>query len=62
MLKIDIGTTAGYIWEYLHAKGETPIAELKKKLKLKDDALFLALGWLAREDKVFSSTKKMVYW
>ena len=54
MIKKEIGTNAGRIWEYLHIqKKEVSIPEFKKKLKITDWDLYLALGWLAREDKIF---------
>lgn len=47
-----IGKTAGKVWEYLADNGETTIANLKKELSLKADEASMALGWLAREDKL----------
>lgn len=49
----DIGLNAGKIWNYLNNKNEfVSILELKFALKLNNTELFLALGWLAREDKI----------
>lgn len=54
MIKKEIGHNAGRVWEYLNVrKEEITISELKKKLKMSDSDLNLALGWLAREDKIF---------
>lgn len=47
-----IGIAAGQIWECLSDKNEMTIAALKKDLNLKGDTAGLALGWLAREDKI----------
>lgn len=52
MWKPIIGENAGIIWRILSEKGEVPLSELKKTTKLDDMNLFLALGWLAREEKV----------
>jgi len=48
----EIGRKAGRIWEYLYLNGECSIAELKKKLKMNNKDLYLALGWISREDKI----------
>jgi len=47
-----IGEIAGRIWNYLDANGETTLTNLKKGLELKDSEVSMALGWLARENKV----------
>jgi hypothetical protein len=47
-----IGQNAGAVWKLLNAKGEQNISSLKKLAKLDDKQLYLALGWLAREEKV----------
>ena len=52
MWKPIIGENAGIIWKILSEQAEVPLSELKKKTKLNDRDLFLALGWLAREGKV----------
>lgn len=46
-----IGNNAGAIWNALQ-NGELSLKALKKATKLKNDELYLALGWLAREGKV----------
>lgn len=46
-----IGENAGAIWNALQ-NGALTMKALKKATKLKNDELFLALGWLAREDKL----------
>jgi hypothetical protein len=46
-----IGENAGLVWGALQ-NGAQGIKALKKATKLKNDELFLALGWLAREGKV----------
>jgi len=46
-----IGENAGLIWNAL-LNGAQGIKALKKATKLKNEDLFLALGWLAREGKI----------
>lgn len=46
-----IGENAGLVWGAL-LNGAQGLKALKKATKLKNDELFLALGWLAREGKV----------
>ncbi len=48
-----IGTMAGQIWTALNENGALNGKDLKKAAKVKTDKeLYLALGWLLREDKV----------
>lgn len=51
-LKIETGIVAGKIWEYLKQNGESDVVKIKLDLNLKNSMLFLALGWLSREDKI----------
>ena len=46
-----IGQNAGLVWGALQ-NGALELKALKKATKLKNDELFLALGWLAREGKL----------
>ena len=46
-----IGQNAGLVWGALQ-NGAQGIKALKKATKLKNEDLFLALGWLAREGKL----------
>ncbi len=61
MNKNEIGTNAGLIWNYIDAHGECAIETLKKKIELKDGDLYLALGWLARENKIAFYDKENVW-
>lgn len=48
-----VGTVAGAIWVALNENGAMSNKDLKKAAKIKTDKdLYLALGWLLREDKV----------
>ena len=46
-----MGENAGLVWGAL-LNGAQGLKALKKATKLKNDELFLALGWLAREGKL----------
>lgn len=46
-----IGENAGLIWNALQG-GALTLKALKKATKLKNEELYLALGWLAREGKL----------
>ncbi len=52
-----IGENAGLIWGALQ-NGAQGLKALKKVTKLKNEELYLALGWLARESKItFTETE-----
>ena len=57
MMNELIGTAAGQVWEYLSNNEEVTMAAMKKDLELKGDEATMAIGWLAREDKVELSKK-----
>ena len=46
-----IGFNAGLVWGALQ-NGALDLKALKKATKLKNEELYLALGWLAREGKI----------
>ena len=48
----EIGDTAGKVWHFLNKKGEASIADLLTGVMADAFLIFLALGWLAREDKL----------
>ena len=52
-----IGENAGLVWGALQ-NGPKGLKDLKKATKLKNDELFLALGWLAREGKLCFEEKE----
>ncbi len=53
-ISIDkIGDTAGEVWRFLSQESEAvSILKLKTKLSLPNSSVHLALGWLARENKI----------
>jgi hypothetical protein len=48
----EIGETAGKVWQALSDEKPQAVIQLKKKVKAPNELLFLALGWLARENKI----------
>lgn len=56
MLTTKTGELAGAIWVALSEQGTLTGKELKKAAKIKSDKdLYLGLGWLLREDKVYTA-------
>lgn len=52
-MNIDtIGYNAGLVWNALNEADALGLRQIKKITKLKDKELYLALGWLARENKI----------
>jgi hypothetical protein len=47
-----IGNTAGEVWRVLSERGGQTLAGLKKSVDAPDDQVMLAVGWLAREEKL----------
>jgi hypothetical protein len=61
MWKIKIGENAGVIWRELNARGEQNISNLKRNTRLDEKNLYLALGWLAKENKIsFSQRQRQI--
>ena len=48
------GDFAGRIWNALNGTEGLSLKEIKSATKLKEKEFYLGLGWLLREDKVFS--------
>ena len=51
----QIGIDAGKVWNELELNGEMTTGALKKSLSLAPFNLNIAIGWLAREEKVLLS-------
>lgn len=47
-----IGATAGIIWRLLDERGPLSTAQVVKQSGESRDLVMMALGWLAREDKI----------
>jgi len=57
----QVGETAGEVWRSLHNSGPQTLAQLKKGLHSNVALLSLAVGWLAREDKVEILVEKELF-
>ena len=57
MEKAVIGFNAGRVWRYLKDRGEADINKMCLDLGQSFDNLSLAVGWLARENKVIIRRK-----
>ena len=49
----QIGQTAGLVWHALNERGPQSLAKLTKSIDAPRDLVMQAVGWLAREDKVW---------
>ncbi len=47
-----IGSTAGDIWNYLDINGQSSVIKIKSALGVPNSLLYLAIGWLSRENKI----------
>jgi hypothetical protein len=56
-----IGTVAGNIWQQLEKGDEITPKQLSTAIKEKSDVVYLALGWLAREDKIEINPTKSTF-
>jgi len=57
-MKEKIGEIAGRIWKALGEKEELTVPQLTKILKEEPEITYMALGWLAREDKINSKKRR----
>ncbi|MFH1283719.1 MAG: winged helix-turn-helix domain-containing protein [bacterium] len=57
-----IGEFAGRIWSYLSKVEKADAIEIKSRLGLTSSQLFLAIGWLSRENKIDFWKEKGVYY
>ena len=62
MLTHTIGEDAGRVWTTLEFKGELSLAQLSRELGISEKRIRMAVGWLAREDKLnFRESGKQVF-
>ena len=58
----DVGINAGAIWSLLSEKGKLSIREIGELTNFREQFIYLAFGWLLREDKIrFFEEKGVVY-
>ena len=48
----NIGENAGKVWQALATNGGNPLDTLPQKSNLPTEQAYMALGWLARENKI----------
>jgi hypothetical protein len=57
-----IGEAAGEIWRLLRAEEQLSVSAIVHKTKHARAMVYMAIGWLAREDKlVFTPTKRGMF-
>jgi len=52
MKKNEIGTDAGVIWNLLLENGRMSVNDIMQKVPSDDNNISLAIGWLAKENKI----------
>lgn len=52
MIKSQIGTNAGKIWQLMDESQITSVFEIEKALLMQRQDVLMALGWLAHEKKI----------
>jgi hypothetical protein len=53
-----IGETAGKVWQFLQKNESATLTAVEKGVKAPASAVYMALGWLAREGKVAIEQEK----
>ncbi|AOV94470.1 hypothetical protein AQV86_00920 [Nanohaloarchaea archaeon SG9] len=53
-----IGEVAGEVWDFLEENGETSVSGVTKGVEAPGTKVYMAMGWLAREDKLEFLDKK----
>ena len=53
MIKTQIENNAEKIWEFLNENQISSVFEIEKNLFIQRRDILLAVGWLAREDKLY---------
>jgi len=57
-----IGRTAGEIWNYLSEHDEATLSRLSKDLNKTERLISMAIGWLAREEKLQFRQERRAYY
>lgn len=53
-----IGEVAGEVWDFLEENGETSVSRVTKEVDAPGTKVYMAVGWLAREEKLEFVDKK----
>ncbi len=62
MITREVGATAGEVWYFLEANGETSWRQIEKRVNRPQRLLAMGIGWLAREDKISIREEAGVYY
>jgi hypothetical protein len=60
-MSFKVGLIAGDIWRFLSENGESSPIKIKVALGISNTMLYLALGWLSREDKIVIEQNEYSY-
>lgn len=52
-----IGELAGYVWRYVEDEEECSVSEVSGEVDAPRSKVCMAIGWLAREDKIEFNTE-----
>ncbi len=51
-MTLEIGEAAGKIWHFLNENPPSTLEQISKSLAIDANLVRMAVGWLAREDKI----------
>jgi hypothetical protein len=51
-MSFEIGEAAGKVWNFLNKNPQSTFDEIHKSLDIDPQLFYMAVGWLAREDKI----------
>ena len=57
-LSSTIGTNAGRVWKIMDIWEEVEFPTIKKLLNKDEEEVYAALGWLAKEDRIYVNNKQ----
>ena len=60
-LTSEIGADAGKVWQVMNMWGEVDVSTIQKLTEIDEKHVCSALGWLAREDKIYADEKLEKY-
>jgi len=56
-----VGANAGKVWNVLNVWGEVDVPTIKKLAEIDEKEIYSAVGWLARENKIYADEKLAKY-
>ena len=54
-----IGINAGRVWKVMDIWGEVNLSTIRQLADMSEKEIYSALGWLAKEDKIYINEKQM---